>query len=133
MRSQHYDLVLNGSEIGGGSIRIHDSQLQRYILTNILQVSNSLCLNDRVSLWKMLILPVKITHFYLWFISLALPFTPPRWSSKEPSRMSRQDLLYNTGSNEHPVICQTPTRIYCKCNPLWIYRLPPFTLPPYKI
>ncbi|XP_036297828.1 aspartate--tRNA ligase, mitochondrial isoform X4 [Pipistrellus kuhlii] len=37
VRSQHYDLVLNGSEIGGGSVRIHDAQLQRYILETLLK------------------------------------------------------------------------------------------------
>ncbi|XP_016077008.1 PREDICTED: aspartate--tRNA ligase, mitochondrial isoform X2 [Miniopterus natalensis] len=37
VRSQHYDLVLNGNEIGGGSIRIHDAQLQRYVLEMILK------------------------------------------------------------------------------------------------
>ncbi|XP_023566139.1 aspartate--tRNA ligase, mitochondrial isoform X2 [Octodon degus] len=37
VRSQHYDLVLNGHEIGGGSIRIHDAELQRYILSTVLK------------------------------------------------------------------------------------------------
>ncbi|XP_036058567.1 aspartate--tRNA ligase, mitochondrial isoform X3 [Onychomys torridus] len=37
VRGQHYDLVLNGNEIGGGSIRIHDAQLQRYILATLLK------------------------------------------------------------------------------------------------
>uniref|UniRef100_A0A8C3XA96 Aspartyl-tRNA synthetase 2, mitochondrial n=1 Tax=Catagonus wagneri TaxID=51154 RepID=A0A8C3XA96_9CETA len=37
VRSQHYDLVLNGSEVGGGSIRIHNAELQRYVLAAVLK------------------------------------------------------------------------------------------------
>ncbi|KAK9461386.1 tRNA synthetases class II-domain-containing protein [Lipomyces oligophaga] len=37
---QHYDFVLNGVELGGGSTRIHDSLLQRLILSCILRVPN---------------------------------------------------------------------------------------------
>lgn len=32
VRGEHYDLVINGVEVGGGSRRIHDPQLQKYIL-----------------------------------------------------------------------------------------------------
>ncbi|KAL3204126.1 hypothetical protein MRX96_001104 [Rhipicephalus microplus] len=37
VRGQHYDLVLNGWEVAGGSIRIHHAQTQRYVLRDILQ------------------------------------------------------------------------------------------------
>ncbi|RWS06712.1 aspartate--tRNA ligase-like protein [Dinothrombium tinctorium] len=35
--SQHFDLVLNGEEIGGGSVRIYDSQMQSYVFEKILR------------------------------------------------------------------------------------------------
>lgn len=38
VRGLHYDLVINGCEVGGGSIRIHDAVLQTFILKNILQI-----------------------------------------------------------------------------------------------
>ncbi|KAJ7937263.1 hypothetical protein B0H13DRAFT_2302978 [Mycena leptocephala] len=39
VRGQHYDLVLNGVEIGGGSVRVHDAAMQDYIFTDVLQLS----------------------------------------------------------------------------------------------
>jgi aspartyl-tRNA synthetase len=36
VRSEHYDLVLNGNEIAGGSMRIHDSALQERVITELL-------------------------------------------------------------------------------------------------
>lgn len=40
VRGQHYDLVLNGVEIGGGSIRIHSPKLQTFVFEQVLKVSH---------------------------------------------------------------------------------------------
>ena len=39
VRALHYDLVLNGVEVGGGSIRIHDPQLQRFVMSEVLRLT----------------------------------------------------------------------------------------------
>ncbi|KAG2370029.1 tRNA synthetases class II-domain-containing protein [Suillus spraguei] len=41
VRGQHYDLVLNGVEIGGGSVRVHDAAMQEYIFSQVLQLSDA--------------------------------------------------------------------------------------------
>ncbi len=40
MRAQHYDLVLNGFELGSGSIRIHDAAFQRRIFRDVFKMSD---------------------------------------------------------------------------------------------
>lgn len=37
---EHFDLVLNGEEVGGGSVRIHDALLQKHVLQNILGIQD---------------------------------------------------------------------------------------------
>jgi len=38
MRAQHYDLVLNGTELGSGSIRIHDIDFQHRIFAEVFKM-----------------------------------------------------------------------------------------------
>lgn len=38
---EHFDLVLNGEEVGGGSMRIHDPVLQKYVLCSVLGLADA--------------------------------------------------------------------------------------------
>ncbi len=42
VRGQHYDLVLNGVELGGGSIRIHQPQIQKKVFEDVLKIEPEL-------------------------------------------------------------------------------------------
>ena len=48
VRGQHYDLVLNGVEIGGGSVRVHDAAMQDHIFSKILR-ARMLALDDQLA------------------------------------------------------------------------------------
>ncbi len=39
VRGQHYDVVVNGVELGGGSIRIHQPDVQKTVFEDVLQIS----------------------------------------------------------------------------------------------
>ena len=38
VRGQHYDIVVNGVELGGGSIRIHQPEVQKTLFEQVLQI-----------------------------------------------------------------------------------------------
>jgi len=41
VRGQHYDVVVNGVELGGGSIRIHQPEVQKTVFEEVLQIPPS--------------------------------------------------------------------------------------------
>jgi aspartyl-tRNA synthetase len=38
-KADHYDLVVNGIELGGGSRRIHNAEMQKFVMRDIIKVS----------------------------------------------------------------------------------------------
>ncbi|TKA62250.1 hypothetical protein B0A49_08896, partial [Cryomyces minteri] len=39
VKGEHYDIVVNGVELGGGSRRIHDAQVQEFIMRDVLKMT----------------------------------------------------------------------------------------------
>ena len=83
VRSRAYDLVLNGTELGGGSIRIHDDKLQKEVFT-------ALGLSDKEAKNK------------FGFLMDALRFAPPhggiafgvdRWAMLMAGKESIRDVI----------------------------------------
>jgi aspartyl-tRNA synthetase len=46
VRGQHYDIVLNGTELGGGSIRVHQPDVQEMIFRDVLGIASDV-VDDR--------------------------------------------------------------------------------------
>lgn len=42
VRGQHYDIVLNGIELGGGSIRIHQPEVQEMVFKDVLKIPSDI-------------------------------------------------------------------------------------------
>lgn len=40
VKADHYDIVLNGVELGGGSRRIHNAEFQEFVLREVLKISD---------------------------------------------------------------------------------------------
>jgi aspartyl-tRNA synthetase len=53
VRGQHYDIVVNGVELGGGSIRIHQPDVQKTVFEEVLQIPPEIWLHaGGVSFWR---------------------------------------------------------------------------------
>ena len=48
VRGQHYDIVVNGVELGGGSIRIHQPDVQKTVFEEVLQIPPEV---DQAAFW----------------------------------------------------------------------------------
>lgn len=102
VRGQHYDLVLNGVEIGGGSVRIHDPAMQEHVFSNVLQVWGSY-LNFISFYWPFLSHPSAIRDWegLIWALTtrLALWCTTPWWYCSRCVHSSSLNVGF--GANTH--------------------------------
>jgi aspartyl-tRNA synthetase len=41
LKGQHFDLVLDGVELGGGSVRVHDAAMQEHVFRRVLELGDA--------------------------------------------------------------------------------------------
>lgn len=83
-KADHYDLVVNGVELGGGSRRIHSAKMQRFVMQEVLKVPFPF--------------PRDMSHFLLIVILMSFPdepkthrrFLPPPQSSQRRLSTARR-------------------------------------------
>lgn len=101
VRAHHYDLVLNGVEIGGGSARIHDPKLQESIMRDYLKLEA-----EKIQLFKHLLDALKCGAPPHAGIALGLD----RLMTIITGSQSIRDVIaFPKNSSGHDLLFKTPT------------------------